>query len=85
MGRLTYKEVSKKKFKEHRNVVISEAYDREGKFLGYSIAEQLETKEDDYEIKIFLKGGLGIVDREGLLKLKEAVEEAVESINLIPK
>ena len=28
MGRLTYKELSKQRFKEQRNVVISEAFDR---------------------------------------------------------
>ena len=37
MGRLTYKELSKQKFKEQRNIVISEAFDKENKSLGYSI------------------------------------------------
>lgn len=83
MGRLTYKELSKCKFKEQRNVVISEAFDRENKSLGYSIAEQLVTEEDGKEIKVFLKGGLGIVDAEGLLQLKEAVDNACIKLGLI--
>lgn len=83
MGRLIYKELSKKKFKEQRNVVISEAFDRENKSLGYSIAEQLVTEEDGKEIKVFLKGGLGIVDAEGLLQLKEAVDNACIKLGLI--
>lgn len=83
MGRLTYKELSKQKFKEQRNVVISEAFDRENKSLGYSIAEQLVTEEEGKEIKVFLKGGLGIVDEEGLLQLKEAVDNACIKLGLI--
>lgn len=83
MGRLIYKELSKQKFKEQRNVVISEAFDRENKSLGYSIAEQLVTEEDGKEIKVFLKGGLGIVDAEGLLQLKEAVDNACNKLGLM--
>ena len=83
MGRLTYKELSKCKFKEQRNVVISEAFDRENKSLGYSVAEQLVTEEEGKEIKVFLKGGLGIVDAEGLLQLKEAVDNACVKLGLI--
>ena len=83
MGRLTYKELSKCKFKEQRNVVISEAFDKENKSLGYSVAEQLVTEEDGKEIKVFLKGGLGIVDAEGLVQLKEAVDNACVKLGLI--
>ena len=83
MGRLTYKELSKCKFKEQRNVVISEAFDKENKSLGYSVAEQLVTEEEGKEIKVFLKGGLGIVDAEGLLQLKEAIDNACVKLGLI--
>lgn len=83
MGKLTYKELSKQKFKEQRNVVISEAFDRDNNPLGYSIAEQLVTEEDGKEIKVFLKGGLGIVDEKGLLQLKEAVDNACIKLGLI--
>ena len=83
MGRLTYKELSKQKFKEQRNVVISEAFDRDNNSLGYSIAEQLVTEEDGKEIKVFLKGGLGIVDADGLLQLKNAVDNACIKLGLL--
>ena len=83
MGRLTYKELSKQKFKEQRNVVISEAFDRENKSLGYSVAEQLVTEEEGKEIKVFLKGGLGIVDADGLLQLKNAVDNACIKLGLL--
>lgn len=83
MGRLMYKELSKQKFKEQRNVVISEAFDKENNCLGYSIAEQLVTNEDGKEIKVFLKGGLGIVDKDGLLALHNAVSVACEKAGLL--
>ena len=83
MGRVRYKELSKCTFKEQRNVVISEAKKKKNKSLGYSVAEQLVTEEDGKEIKVFLKGGLGIVDAEGLLQLKEAVDNACIKLGLI--
>lgn len=83
MGRLIFKDLSKERFKTNRNVVISEAYDTNNELFGYSIAEQLVTKEDDgKELKLFLKGGLGIVDRKGLAKLKLAVDEACEKAGI---
>lgn len=83
MGRLVYKELSKKRIKEQRNVVISEAFDKDNKSIGYSIAEQLVTNEDGKQIKVFLKGGLGIVDADGLLQLKEAIDTACSKLGLV--
>lgn len=83
MGRLTYKEISKQKFKDQRNVVISKVYNVENKFIGYSVAEQFVGEESGNEIKVFLRGGLGILSNEGLLQLKEAVDKAVKNEGLL--
>lgn len=83
MGKLSFKELSNKKYKEQRNIVISEAFDVDNKLKGYSIAEQLIAQEGENKIAIFLKGGLGIVDKQGLLQLKEAIDEACIKIGLI--
>lgn len=83
MARLNYKEIAKRRIKEKRNVVISEAYNKENECIGYSIAEQLIIEEEGTEIKVFLKNGLGIVDSDGLLKLKEAIDEACIALNLV--
>lgn len=83
MGKLSFKELSNKKYKEQRNIVISEAFDMDNKLKGYSIAEQLVAQEGENKIAIFLKGGLGIVDKEGLMHLKEAIDEACIKIGLI--
>ena len=83
MGKLNFKELANKKYKEQRNIVISEAFDTDNRLKGYSIAEQLVAQEGENQIAIFLKGGLGIVDEQGLLQLKEAVDEACAKIGLL--
>lgn len=83
MGRLTFRELSSKRFKDRRNVVISEAYNSETNKVGYSVAEQLVTEEDGKETKVFLKGSLGILDEDGLIALLDCVLEACEAIGLV--
>lgn len=80
MGRLTYKGIGEARFKPQRNIVISEAYNNKNELLGYSVAEQLVTEENGEEVKLFLKGGLGIIDKTGLIELKKAVDDAVEKV-----
>lgn len=83
MGRLTFRELSSKRFKDRRNVVISEAYNSETNKVGYSVAEQLVTEEDGKETKVFLKGSLGILDEDGLIALLDCILEACEAVGII--
>lgn len=83
MGRLTFRELSSRRFKDRRNVVISEAYNSETNKVGYSVAEQLVTEEDGKETKVFLKGSLGILDEDGLIALLDCVLEACEAVGLV--
>lgn len=80
MGRLRYLELAKARVKPQRNVVISETIDSENNFLGYSITEQLVTNEGERETKVFLRNGLGILNREGLEQLRNAIDETLEKI-----
>ncbi len=80
MGRLKYLELAKARIKPQRNVVISETIDSENNFLGYSITEQLVTNEGERETKVFLRNGLGILNREGLEQLRNAIDETLEKI-----
>ena len=83
MGRLNYNELSKRRFKEQRNIVISEARNVKTNDLeGYAVTEQLVTEENGKEVRIFLKGGLGLVDKEGLIQLRDCLNEAIEKTNL---
>lgn len=83
MGRLAFRELSSKRFKDRRNVVISEAYNSETNKVGYSVAEQLVAEEDGKETKVFLKGSLGVFDEDGLIALLDCVLEACEAIGLV--
>lgn len=83
MGRLTFRQLSTRRFKENRNVVISEAYDTETQKVGYSIAEQLVTEENGKETRMFLKNSLGVVSEDGLLSLLDCVLEACDKLGLI--
>lgn len=83
MGRITYKEIAKRRIKDKRNVVISEAFDAEGNSMGYSIAEQLVTEEEGKETKVFLRGGFGIVSGDGLMEMKRAIDTACTKVGLI--
>lgn len=83
MGRLTRREVAKVRFKKSRNLVISETYNINGDFVGYSISEQLVAEENGKQTKVFLKGGLGIVDKDGLKAIKEAIEKVLNNSETI--
>jgi hypothetical protein len=80
MGRLSYNEIAHSRFKQTRDVVVSEAFLENGKKIGYSIAERLTVSEEQGETRVFLRGGLGIVDKEGLFALKKTIDEACERV-----
>lgn len=79
MARLTYREIGKAKYKDNRNLVVSEALTQDGEHVGYSIAKQLVAKEGEKETRVFLKDGIGIVDEEGLIALRDLFQYAVEN------
>lgn len=77
MAKLSYREIAKAKIKDSRNVVISETYNADEKFIGYSVSEQLIAEESGRETKVFLRGGLGIISEEGLTALCNALQAAL--------
>jgi hypothetical protein len=78
MGRLTRRELVKARFKDTRDLVISETYNINGEFVGYSVSEQLVVVEHGKETRVFMRGGLGIVDRDGLKAIKQAIEKVLD-------
>lgn len=80
-NRTEYTELSRAKVTESRNIVISNC--SKG---GFTIAQQLEAKENDKTTSVFMKGAFHVEDIHGLYNLRDAVnlaikitEEAVES------
>lgn len=81
MGRLKYNQLAKAQTKENRNVVISEAATLDGEALGYAVSEQIVIHEGEKDTTMFLKNGLGIVSKEGLVNLCDAINKTLEQIN----
>ncbi len=80
-NKIEYTELSRAKVTESRNIVISNC--SKG---GFTIAQQLEAKENDKTTSVFMKGAFHVEDIHGLYNLRDAVnlaikitEESVES------
>ena len=80
MARLKYNQLSKAEIKNNRNVVISEAMIPESNTLGYAVSEQIVIHEGEKETTMFLKNGLGIMSKEGLMNLRNAIDKVLEQI-----
>ena len=72
-SRVEYNEISRAKVTDSRNVVISSC--SKG---GFTIAQQLEAKENDKITSVFLKGAFHIDDLHGLYNIRDAINLAIK-------
>lgn len=72
-SKIEYHELSRAKITDSRNVVISSC--SKG---GFTIAQQLEAKENDKTISVFMKGAFHVEDIHGLYNLRDAVNLAIK-------
>lgn len=72
-SKVEYNEISRAKVTDSRNIVISTC--SKG---GYTIAQQLEAKENDKVTSVFLKGAFHVDDIHGLYNLRDAVNLAIK-------
>ena len=73
-SKIEYTELSKAKVTESRNIVVSAC--SKG---GFTIAQQLEVKEDGGKnTNVFLKGAFHVEDIHGLYNLRDAVNLAIK-------
>lgn len=72
-NKIEYTELSRAKVTESRNIVISNC--NKG---GFTIAQQLEAKENDKTTSVFMKGAFHIEDIHGLYNLRDAVNLAIK-------
>lgn len=70
--KVEYTEISRAKVTDSRNVVISSC--SKG---GFTIAQQLEAKENDKTTAVFLKGAFHVDDIHGLYNIRDAVNLAI--------
>ena len=72
-SKVEYNEISRAKVTDSRNVVISSC--SKG---GFTIAQQLEAKENDKITSVFLKGAFHIDDLHGLYNIRDAINLAIK-------
>lgn len=72
-SKIEYKELSRAKVTDSRNIVISNC--SKG---GFTIAQQLEAKENDKTTSVFMKGAFHVEDIHGLYNLRDAVNLAIK-------
>lgn len=73
-SRVEYTEISRAKVTDSRNIVISAC--SKG---GFTIAQQLEAKENDKTTSVFLKGAFHVDDLHGLYNIRDAVNLAIKT------
>jgi hypothetical protein len=72
-SKIKYHELSRAKITDSRNIVISSC--SKG---GFTVAQQLEAKENDKTTSVFMKGAFHIEDIHGLYNLRDAVNLAIK-------
>lgn len=72
-SKIEYNELSKAKVTDSRNIVISNC--SKG---GFTIAQQLEAKENNKTTSVFMKGAFHVEDIHGLYNLRDAVNLAIK-------
>lgn len=72
-SKVDYTEISRAKVTNSRNVIISSC--SKG---GFTIAQQLEAKENDKTTSVFLKGAFHVDDIHGLYNIRDAINLAIK-------
>lgn len=72
-SKIEYSELSRAKVTDSRNIVVSSC--SKG---GFTIAQQLEAKENDKTTSVFMKGAFHVEDIHGLYNLRDAVNLAIK-------
>ena len=72
-NKIEYHELSRANVTDSRNIVISSC--SKG---GFTIAQQLEAKENDKTTSVFMKGAFHVEDIHGLYNLRDAVNLAIK-------
>lgn len=71
--KIDYTEISRAKVTDSRNIIISSC--SKG---GFTIAQQLEAKENDKTTFVFLKGAFHVDDLHGLYNIRDAINLAIK-------
>lgn len=71
-----YNKLSSAQIEENKKLVISEYNNKRG----YTIAQQICTKDNGKKLNVYLKGAIRIKDVSGLYNLRDALNVAIGKI-----
>lgn len=72
-NKIEYTELAKARITDSRNIVISNC--NKG---GFTIAQQLEARENDKTTSVFMKGAFHVENIHGLYNLRDAINLAIK-------
>lgn len=72
---MRFKILARAKVKDQRTVIISKHLRNDG----YTIAQQIDLRENGRIVPIFIKGAIHIDSLNGLYELRDALNEAINS------
>ena len=75
MSEMQYTKLSSAQIEENKNLVISE-YSKGG----FTLAQQITTKDNGKKLNVYLKGAIRIKDISGLYNLRDALNVAIAKI-----
>lgn len=75
MSEMQYTKLSSAQIEENKNLVISE-YSKGG----FTLAQQITTKDNGKKLNVYLKGAIRIKDISGLYNLRDALNVAIGKI-----
>lgn len=75
MSEMQYTKLSSAQIEENKNLVISQ-YSKGG----YTLAQQITTKDNGKKLNVYLKGAIRIKDESGLYNLRDALNVAIGKI-----
>lgn len=72
-GKPQFKILAKAKIKTQRSAIISKHLGNNG----YTIAQQIDLREDNRTVPIFIKGAFHVESLDGLYELRDALNESI--------
>lgn len=76
-----YSELAKACIGSNKNLIISQCI-IDGKGKGFTMSQQMEVKDGDTKVKLFLKGGIHIESLNDLYNIRDAINASISKIEL---
>lgn len=76
-----YSELAKACIGSNKNLIISQCM-IDGKEKGFTMSQQIEVKDGDKKITLFLKGGIHIESLNDLYNIRDAINATINKVEI---